>query len=195
MQPIQRVSRYFRLFIQIIFLFLPLMEIAYWITNGHFIPSPIGVGYADGTPPFDLWKSIDFQMIPPNLPELASLKPHVKFLGFLINLIPLFFCMMVLYFLIGLFKLYEQMQIFSEKNVSYIRKIGWTILISQMVNPFYQALMTFTLTFNNPVGQRFVALNFSSGHLTAIFTGLLLILISWIMDEGRKLQEEQKYTV
>jgi hypothetical protein len=31
--------------------------------------------------------------------------------------------------------------------------------------------------------------------LTPVFAGLMIIFIAWIMDEGRKIQEEQELTV
>ncbi|MCP4221111.1 MAG: DUF2975 domain-containing protein [bacterium] len=47
----------------------------------------------------------------------------------------------------------------------------------------------------NPPGQRILRIGFGSDDITKLVIGLLIILVSWIMNEGRELQEEQQYTV
>ncbi len=183
MNQIQKVSRCFRYLFLVVLVFLPILQVGFWLTDGQLF----GVK--------EWLRGFDLQMIPPNLPPLSTLSSEIKFFGFLINCIPMAFTMVVVFFIQRLFKLYEEMKIFSESNVQCIRKIGWTLLCAQMAQPIYQVLITFVLSFHNPVGQRVVALDFDQDNLMGIFWGFLLILVSWIMNEGRKLEEEQKYTI
>ena len=79
----------------------------------------------------------------------------------------------------NLFRLYERGIFFSAKNVLYLRFLGYYVLIDYVV--IYQ------LEFLSHRGMDLSA--------TQLFIGLMIIFISWIMDEGRKIQEEQALTV
>jgi hypothetical protein len=87
------------------------------------------------------------------------------------------FCALVL---CRLLRLYEQGKYFTAKNVTYIRFLGYYLIIDSFVNFQLDSLShneVITITFTQP------------------FTGLVIIFIAWIMDEGRKIQEEQELTV
>lgn len=136
--------------------------------------------------------------VPQNLlttPVLAALNPLTKLLGFLVSCIPLSIDMLMFYFLIQLFKLYERGEIFTSNNVKYLRNIGYAMLASQLVQPIYQALVTFVLTMNNPKGHRLISIGFGSTDIMLLLTASIIILISWVMAEGYKLNDEQKYIV
>ena len=79
--------------------------------------------------------------------------------------------------LLRLFWLYRRAILFSAKNVTCIRFFGWWLMIDwyiefQMSHVFHDSL-----------------------SMTPFFCGLLVIFVAWIMDEGRKIQEEQELTV
>lgn len=82
------------------------------------------------------------------------------------------------FMLLRLFWLYSKGIIFSKKNTTCIRVQGYCLVI---------------ITFIDLEMQHFI--HDSSVNLTPIFYGLLIIFIAWIMDEGRKIQEEQELTV
>jgi hypothetical protein len=76
-----------------------------------------------------------------------------------------------------------------------VRNIGYTLLITQIANPICQALLTLVLTWQNPLGQHYATISLNGTNLGLILMSVLIILISWIMAEGYKLQEEQQYIV
>jgi len=85
------------------------------------------------------------------------------------------FCSVVLY---NLFRLYERGILFSARNVRYIRFLGWYLMIDWVVIYQLESLShAMDLSFTQP------------------FIGLMIIFVAWIMDEGRKIQEEQALTV
>jgi hypothetical protein len=85
------------------------------------------------------------------------------------------FCGVVLY---HLFRLYERGILFSAKNVRDIRFLGYYLIIDWVVIYQLESLShRMALSFNQP------------------FIGLMVIFVAWIMDEGRKIQEEQDLTV
>jgi hypothetical protein len=80
--------------------------------------------------------------------------------------------------LFALFQLYGQGIMFSAKNVRYIRLLGYALIVSWAID--YQLQST---------------LQDMALSTTPVFVGLLIIFAAWIMDEGRKIQEEQALTV
>jgi len=78
----------------------------------------------------------------------------------------------------NLFRLYEQGIFFSARNVNYIRWLGGS------------AIVGWTISYRLQFLQPEMVLS-----TTSAYVGLMLIFVAWIMDEGRKIQEEQALTV
>ena len=78
-----------------------------------------------------------------------------------------------------LFYNYSQGDLFTSKSIQSIRWIGYSCVLLGLQTPVSSAVAHFGL--NNP--------------LFALFAGFIIIFIAWIMDEGRKIQEEQELTV
>jgi len=81
---------------------------------------------------------------------------------------------LILFWLLDLF---EAGQFFTAQIVHYINLLGWFVLADWVLIRVLDAM----------------AHGFSLD--TRLAVGLLIVLISWIMDEGRKIQEEQELTV
>ncbi|EKD70101.1 MAG: hypothetical protein ACD_46C00636G0004 [uncultured bacterium] len=80
--------------------------------------------------------------------------------------------------------------------MQYIKYIGYTLLIGQfIINPVYEAILSAMLTWHNPQGERMAMISFTGTNLGIVLTALLIILISWIMAEGYKINEDRKYTI
>jgi len=80
--------------------------------------------------------------------------------------------------LLRLFWFYSKGIIFSGKNITCIRVQGYCLIIGNFIDLELQHFI-----------------RASSVSLSPIIFGLLIIFIAWIMDEGRKIQEEQELTV
>jgi hypothetical protein len=80
--------------------------------------------------------------------------------------------------LLRLFWLYWRGILFSAKNVNCIRLLGYWLAVDWFINYQMQAMLR--------------DMDLST---TPLFVGFLIIFIAWIMDEGRKIQEEQELTV
>ena len=81
----------------------------------------------------------------------------------------------VMFALLGL---YRRGILFSARNVLYIRLQGYYLIIGFLLDDQLQT-----------------ALSDVQLSTTPFFIGLIIIFVSWIMDEGRKIQEEQELTV
>ena len=125
MHKIQQVSRFFKWVFIVLLIILPIFSI---LSNPCWIqaPSTIQLGHHA-------------------LEILNPLSISTKLFIFMLSLIPLAIKLLILYFLIQLFQRYEHRDIFSLRNVNYIRLIGITLFIGQLINPFYQALLSFLL--------------------------------------------------
>lgn len=183
MKKIQIVSKFFECLFIILFILLPIFLVIFWINA----PTPISL---DGEK-----TGIFLNFIPNGIKILHPLAAKTKQLGFLISLIPLIIQLLILYFLIKLFHQFSTGDIFSIKNIIYIKRIGYTLLFGQLLGTIHQALITAVLTWHNPPGHRIISISFSGTNMAIVLTALLLILISWIMTEGYKLKEEQIYTI
>jgi len=80
--------------------------------------------------------------------------------------------------LFALFQLYGEGIVFSAKNVRYIRYLGYALILSWGIDYLMQA-----------------SLHDMALSMTPVLVGFLIIFAAWIMDEGRKIQEEQALTV
>lgn len=176
MNKIQKLSGILLIVFRVLFVLQPILLIAFW-----FNPS--------------FWPAYGINLIPDNIQILHSLTALECFYGWLISLLPMALTMLIFYFFIKLFSFYRKGEIFTEKSISYIRNIGIVMLIEQLVGIFYEAILGFVLTFHNPPGHRLAEVSLSTYNVRYIMTAIMVILVSWIMGEAVKLNEEQKYTV
>lgn len=180
---IKRVSRILR-FLTILYLcFAPISTAIFWICNGEPIHPMLNINiWPEGLIADELLKPI------------AQLSLSTKILAFLVSLIPNVFSVLALYYLARLFHCFESLEFFSQNTVNALRKIGFSLLAGQLIYPFYTALLSLTLTISNPPGERLIASAFGTTEFNWTAMSIVIILASWIMDEGRKLQEEQAAT-
>ncbi len=183
-QKICRISR----ILKFAFLFsacaLLLLNAGFWITDGYPFLKP----WLE----WNLLPHMDDSALPRSI---TSLSPHIKFLGFLVTLIPTALNMAVFLFLARLFKSYEQLEIFSVNAVQSVKKVGICVLCNQLVYPVYFALLTLILTISNPPGSRMIATEIGLEQITMGAVGVIILVISWVLEKGRELQEEQAGTI
>jgi len=125
----------------------------------------------------------------------VSLGPGLRLLGFLATMIP---CGVLLYALTRLrrlFALYRKGIIFDRQNVACYRDLGKALLCWSGAAFVQTPLLSMIITLPNPPGTRLLMLGVGSGELDCLFLGGLVLLVSWVMDEGRRLDEEQALTV
>jgi hypothetical protein len=185
MNRIKKVSLFFRLVFQIIFVTLPVLLIISWVYAPDELMLLAGIIRINAIPAV--------YSVPQTIQHTLSVGE--KSLGCLVSVIPLMLVMFIFYSLIKLFKLYEKGEIFSIQHVRYIRNIGYTLLAGQLIEPFYQFAMGLVLTWHNPPHHRFASITLDQTNFGILLTAFLVILISWIMAEGCKLHEEQQLTI
>lgn len=193
---IQKVSKVIKIIFTIAFLAAPIINALFWIfCTTNPIDSEKAIINADKTGiSFDL--SMEATFIPDgNSDGNQILSTQQRILGFTATLLPLCITMIGLYLLIKLFSLYQQGKIFTKENVTCYRNLGLILVSKMFVQIFYSALLSFLMTFNNPPGQRFISVGAGSIDITVLFFGIIVLVISWVMDEARNIEEEQGLTV
>ena len=55
----------------------------------------------------------------------------------------------------------------------------------QVLKPLHQLLLSGALTMHNPPGQRYITISLSGTDIGIVLTGLLIFLISWIIQKGK----------
>lgn len=90
-----------------------------------------------------------------------------------------------IWFLYRLFSLYSDGMIFTAANIRYIRWFGVWLMMYWLADIVLQLVPA-------TVAEANVTVDFGSSML---WGGLLVLLVGWIMDEGRKACEEQALTV
>jgi len=109
---------------------------------------------------------------------ISSDAPRVPWLVIMLGTIKLGSMACAIIAINRLFKLFERGIFFTVDNVRHVKMLGCCLAVGGVMNA--------TLELMAP--QRQIDLN-----LLAV--GALILLVAWIMDEGRKIQEEQELTV
>lgn len=157
----------------------PILMAGYWITGGY------------------TFLGLDFEMIPkiPEMIPLSEMDAITRLLGFLLSLIPTGIHLIAFILLANLFASFEQMAFFTNSNVKRIKQIGSCALCSSLIHPVYLGLLSVTLTFQNPVGHRNLTIGFGSPQLYMLVIGLSTLVIASILEEGKKISDENACTV
>lgn len=171
---IQRVSGKFRLLFTVLIFFIPVVTLMYWLFF-NYLP----VGFTT------------------ELPVVVSQALPLKtlMLAFLVSLIPASVAIYGIFNLKELFRLYEKAIVFSERNVNCFRSLGYTLIYWVIANLIFVMLISVVLTFNNSPGDRMMVAQFGITDIGTLIIGAVVVLVSWVMKEASKLENEQSYTV
>jgi len=171
---IQRVSAMFRQLFTVLIFFIPIATSMYWLLF-NYLPSGLTARL-----PVSASQSFSFSTL---------------FFAFLISLIPMSVAVYGAINLKELFKLYEKAIIFSEKNVSYLRRLGYTLIFWVISNFIFTVLISIVLTFNNSPGERKMVAQLDISDIGTLIIGAVVVLVSWVMSEASRLADEQIHTV
>ena len=180
MNKIQKVSRFFRVLFQIGFVITVIAPILLWFLMPHI------------THVANIAIDVRLSALPKAVHIVHPITWFDRTMGFLIDLIPMITTLGVITCLIRLFRLFERSIVFTQENVKYIKWVGYWLLIKEATVPFYQALMSFALTWHNPAGQQIIAISYKDANFGIILLALIVILVSWIMREATKINEENQ---
>ncbi len=174
MEHLQRASRRFRILLWIFIVGVPLLNLLYWASFNHL--------------PDGLLADLPAAAIQP----LSGLSLS---LAFVVSLLPVGVALYGLITLEALFKLYQKGIVFSQQNVRLFRRLGFVLLTWVAANALFTPLISVVITFNNPPGSRELVAQFGVLDLSTLVIGAVVLLLSWVMNEGHKLEDEQAHTI
>lgn len=174
-ERIQRASRGLRYLMLTIACLMPVINAFVWLFMNRF--------------PEIIYRKILPYFVSVPLPISARL------MGFMVVMIPTGVAMFGAYYLMRLFHLYEQGDIFKLANVRCFKNLSRVLICWFIAGIVHRSLLSVALTVHNPPGQRMITLELGSPDLTALLLGGILAVIAWVMEEGRKLQEDQDLTI
>lgn len=179
---IKKMSRLLEFLSYAIMLIMPALLITFWLGVGasHNGSHLVAVG-------------VNF--IPPHLPILHPLSVNDRALGFIIGAVPIALLVFLFYSLSSLFRRFYAGEIFSLQVVHVFKRIGYLLLAYEVVDTLFDGLMAVAMTWHNPTGYRYFELSFSGVNGAMILTAVIVLLISGIMAEACKLEEEHSLTI
>lgn len=118
------------------------------------------------------------------------------FNSYAIMLIPeLLFCLFIYWSVFKLFGLYQQGVIFTGIHIKQLRNIGTCLLVWSVFDLLYPILIMLLLRISGLSASLPLSLSISSDQLLKLLIGLIIFVMSWIMTEAQKLQQEQELTI
>ncbi|NDV28873.1 DUF2975 domain-containing protein [Desulfovibrio sp. JC010] len=179
MNKIKKMSIFLKYAFLLMLIALPIFEITAWFLF-------------DGDPEAFFVSEFLFELDPEFLGPLTDTQ---RVLGLLASAPYAALGMFCLWQLVNLFGLYSQGKIFTAENSVCYNRAAWALLVGELIYPFTQAAVSYIATMNNEVGDRLVCVNIDDANIGNIVVACVILAISWVMDEGRKLQDEAELTI
>lgn len=101
-----------------------------------------------------------------------------------------FTCALLSSYCYKLFDLYSKGELFTAKIVHYIRRVGYAYFLVALAG-----FISRIISIHFPTANLQISFWRSTDLPTSLFPGFLILFIAWIMDEGRKIREEQELIV
>ncbi|MDX2144704.1 MAG: DUF2975 domain-containing protein [Rhodospirillaceae bacterium] len=119
-----------------------------------------------------------------------ALMPVQIALGLAVMMVPIGIMMFGLWNLRQLFVGFGAGRVFTIENTRFLRMFAWSTLAVIVVQFFANGLLAVVLTLGNPPGQRVLAFSLSTEHIIALFVGFVFVVIARVLEEGRKLADD-----
>lgn len=94
--------------------------------------------------------------------------------------------------LAGLFARFGRGQVLEEENAERLTRIGWLLTALGMATPLARTLQGLALTFDNPPGQRQLAISIDPGTFGALAAGAALVAFGLVLREAVRLSDENQ---
>ncbi|MED7820331.1 MULTISPECIES: DUF2975 domain-containing protein [unclassified Francisella] len=179
MLTLQKKSRLYKNFFKLVFLIIIILVPLFWVcvqTNFDFFNS-IGVSQS-----FTSYVSYKLSLM-------------TRVFALFVSLIPTLAVLNIIDLLIRLFSHYENLEIFSSKVVYIYRNLGNALVYWFIAKLIYGPLITLTLSYNNPPGERFIGVSIDTLDVLALITGAIVIAIASVMQKAKEISEENDLTI
>lgn len=124
--------------------------------------------------------------LPPDLPLTGWQYGGLGLIG-VINLVAMFY---VLWKLRQMFACFAAGKVFSSVATRHLFRAARGLLIWAVIAVFSTTVTVLVLTANAATGQHVLAVDISSSDVAGIFAGVVLLVMSWVMQEAARLSAE-----
>jgi len=191
MDRIQKVSSYLLIVFNILLIALPLLAILQWLF--------MEVKTSDVSSFINFFGLLERTMeTPEGIVNLSTVHwtPLLKILGFSADILKLLPIILSLFVLKSIFRNYQKGEVFSRANATLYRRIGGLFVLNALlIKSLSHTLLVLAVTLTNPPGHHWIQIHFGTPNMTALFCGILVIVISWVMLEASKLHDDQQLTI
>jgi len=177
LSKIKTLSRIFHLLLTVLVVALPAYYILYWTLINELPETLITIN----------------TLSPPLTPNYLPLK--LRAIGFLTSLLPLSTLVIGLVNIRRLFSFYKEGIIFSYPHVAVFKKTAKALISWVVLSMIYESAKSILFSLGNPPGNRVIQFGFGSAEITTLLVGGIAFVISWVMDIGRSINEENELTV
>lgn len=188
MDRIQKISSYLLIIFNLLLIGLPFLIGSLWL---FMETAPLKEAISEGL-------FFDSVRTPEDVVNLSMVKwdPLTKVIGFLASLVGLLPILLGLFVLRPVFRNYGKGEIFNIFNARHYKYLGWLFFLDALITkPLSSMLMVLAITLTYPPGHRYIQIGFGTPTLGSLFCGVLVLVISWVMLEASKLQEEQQFVI
>jgi len=172
---IQRVSSIMRSLCLVLALLAPSAVALIWLRFDSFATMIVGINQLPFRP--------------------QDIDASTRLMGFIIHMIPGGVAVYALLQGRRLFGLYSEGKIFTLENTRRLSNIARALIVYTLAMPLMRTALSVLLTLHKPLGERHLVISISSDDIGLLFIGTGLLVITWIMDEGRKLAEDNAQIV
>jgi len=127
--------------------------------------------------------------------EVGPLTPFERWSAAALSIFPLSVSLYALYNLQKLFSLYAAGKFFDPENVRCFRNMGWALVAVVPVDILFNAALSVLLSFDQPAGERMLAVSMSSDDIGIAVVGAVIIIVSWVMAEAVELSKDNAQIV
>ena len=188
MSKIQKISSYIIIILTGLLIWFPL----FWVLGSYFIDAPFTQALLNNSmQPSVVHTALgDYHITSMTWTPLAK---SILFISYVAGNIPFYIGLILLR---SIFVNYRSGHIFTIANAKLYKYLGSLFFIDAFIStPISGALSVLSVTIHNPPGQRLLSLSFSTTNLETLFCGIMIIIISWVMLEASKLEEDQRLVV
>lgn len=177
LSKIKKISKNFYFLLSILLAVIPLYYVVYWAFINYLPETLITVN----TPSIPL------------IPHPLSIQHQL--IGFITCLFPLSALIYGLVNIRKLFSFYKQGKIFSFAHVHLFKNTAKALILWVVLSMLYESVKSVLFSLGNPPGARVLNVAFGTAEMTTLVVGGIIFVISWVMDEGRVLTEENALTI
>lgn len=94
--------------------------------------------------------------------------------------------------LASLFGRFGRGQVLEEENAQRLTQVGWLLTAMGVATPLARGLQSVALTFDNPSGQKQLAITLDPGMFGALAAGAALVAFGLVLKEAVRLADENQ---